>query len=82
MRLLRNGDYYLIQKICMKYEKYNNSLFQQKYNKSVQLEIEFNEDDNKDKPKSQFDQKLTKALNYNPKEDEKKDKGKNKKKKL
>ena len=46
-----------------------NSLFQQKYNKFVQLELEFNEEI--EEPKlSQFDQSLTKALNYNPKDKE------------
>lgn len=45
------------------------SLFQQKYNKVVQLEIEFNEI--VEEPKlSSFDQSLTKALNYNPKDKE------------
>lgn len=45
------------------------SLFQQKYNKVVQLEIEFNEI--VEEPKlSSFDQSLFKALNYNPKDKE------------
>jgi hypothetical protein len=46
-----------------------NSLFQQKYNKFVQLELEFNEEIEEPK-QSQFDQNLTKALNYNPKDKE------------
>lgn len=46
-----------------------NSLFQQKYNKFVQLELEFNEEI--EEPKlSQLDQSLTQALNYNPKDKE------------
>ncbi len=46
-----------------------DSLFQQKYNKVVQLEIEFNEV--VEEPKlSNFDQSLLQALNYNPKEKE------------
>lgn len=45
------------------------SLFQQKYNKVVQLEIEFNEV--VEEPKlSDFDQSLFKALSYNPKDKE------------
>ncbi len=45
------------------------ALFQQKYNKIVQLELEFNEVI--EEPKlSQFDQSLSKALNYNPKDKE------------
>lgn len=42
-----------------------NSLFQQKYNKVVQLEMEFNEE--VEEPKfSKLDMSLNKALNYNP----------------
>lgn len=46
-----------------------NSLFQQKYNKVVQLEMEFNEE--VEEPKfSKLDMSLNKALNYNPKDKE------------
>lgn len=62
-----------------KSKEHFESLFQQKYNKIVQLELEFNEEF--EEPKlSQFDQNLTKALDYNPKEKEKKGKNKNKNK--
>lgn len=46
-----------------------NSLFQQKYNKVVQLELEFNEEV-KEPKLSKFDQSLSQALNYNPKDKE------------
>lgn len=46
-----------------------DALFQQKYNKVVQLELEF--DEVVEEPKlSNFDQSLFKALNYNPKDKE------------
>lgn len=48
------------------------ALFQQKYNKIVQLELEFNEDVTI-APPSQFDKKLIKALDYNPHNDDKND---------
>lgn len=44
-----------------------DSLFQQKYNKVVQLEMEFNEEI--EKPKYAIDPFLSKALNYNPNKD-------------
>lgn len=44
-----------------------NALFNQKYHKVVQLELEFMEEV---KPMSQFDNALEKALNYDPKEEE------------
>lgn len=47
------------------------ALFQQKYNKIVQLELEFNEEVNIEKP-TEFDKKLIKALDYNPRKDEEK----------
>lgn len=45
-----------------------NSLFQQKYNKVVQLEMEFNEEIVEPK-RTKFDQSLNKALGYNPEND-------------
>lgn len=43
-------------------------LFERKYNKRVQLEMEFNEEMPKEKEPTGFDAKLVQALNYNPKE--------------
>lgn len=52
-----------------KSKEHFEALFQQKYNKIVQLELEFNEEF--EEPKlSDFDQNLTKALNFNPKDKE------------
>lgn len=45
-----------------------NDLFQQKYHKIVQLELEFNEEI-PEKEKTEFDKSLQKALNYNPNEE-------------
>ena len=45
-----------------------DALFQQKYNKIVQLEIEFNEEV-PEKEKTELDKSLQIALNYNPNEE-------------
>ena len=45
-----------------------NSLFQQKYNKVVQFEMEFNEEIVEHK-RTKLDQSLNKALGYNPEKD-------------
>lgn len=45
-----------------------NSLFQQKYHKVVQLELEFNEEI-PEKKKTEFDKSLQKALEFNPNEE-------------
>lgn len=46
-----------------------NSLFRQKYNKEpIQLELEFNEEPEKPKQLSSFNQKLAKAISFDPKE--------------
>jgi hypothetical protein len=48
-----------------------NSLFRQKYNKEpIQLELEFREEPEKPKQLSSFNQKLVKAINFSPKENQ------------
>lgn len=49
-------------------EEHFNSLFQQKYHKVVQLELEFNEEI-PEKKKSEYDKLLQKALEFNPNEE-------------
>lgn len=46
-----------------------DALFQQKYHKVVQLQLEFEEEPPKEASKSLFNNKLTQALNYNPHKD-------------